>query len=99
MQDEQTLPDDPQAAPTSDAPPDIPEEPPAAKPRPQRIGECQIRRVIASGGIRSLDDVRSLCDVAGEGIVGAITGRAIYEGDLDFAEGQKLADELTGAAG
>lgn len=50
--------------------------------------------VIASGGITSLDDVRELCAVAGEGIVGAITGRAIYEGTLDFVEGQKLADEL-----
>mgnify|MGYP000128524271 CR=1 FL=1 len=30
------------------------------------------------------------------GIIGAITGRAIYEGTLDFTEGQKLADELTG---
>ena len=50
--------------------------------------------VIASGGISSLDDVRELCAVAGEGVMGAITGRAIYEGTLDFAEGQKLADEL-----
>ncbi|MDH5600280.1 MAG: 1-(5-phosphoribosyl)-5-((5-phosphoribosylamino)methylideneamino)imidazole-4-carboxamide isomerase, partial [Gammaproteobacteria bacterium] len=30
-----------------------------------------------------------------EGIEGAITGRAIYEGTLDFTEGQKLADELS----
>lgn len=51
--------------------------------------------VIASGGIRSLDDVRALCEVAEEGITGAITGRAIYEGTLDFAEGQRLADSLT----
>ncbi len=51
--------------------------------------------VIASGGITNLDDIRALCDVADEGIMGAITGRAIYEGTLDFAEGQKLADELT----
>ncbi len=50
--------------------------------------------VIASGGITSLDDVRGLCAVADEGIMGAITGRAIYEGTLDFAEGQRLADEL-----
>ena len=50
--------------------------------------------VIASGGIRDLDDVRALCAVADEGIVGAITGRAIYEGTLDFAEAQRLADEL-----
>lgn len=50
--------------------------------------------VIASGGIRSLDDIRALAKVADEGISGAITGRAIYEGTLDFAEGQKLADTL-----
>lgn len=52
--------------------------------------------VIASGGITNMDDIRALCEVADEGIMGAITGRAIYEGTLDFAEGQKLADELTG---
>jgi phosphoribosylformimino-5-aminoimidazole carboxamide ribotide isomerase len=27
-----------------------------------------------------------------EGIVGAITGRAIYEGHLDFVAAQRLAD-------
>jgi phosphoribosylformimino-5-aminoimidazole carboxamide ribotide isomerase len=32
--------------------------------------------------------------VAGDGIMGAITGRAIYEGTLDFAEGQKIADSF-----
>ncbi len=51
--------------------------------------------VIASGGIHSLDDVQAICKVAHHGISGAITGRAIYEGTLDFAQGQKLADELT----
>ena len=50
--------------------------------------------IIASGGITNLDDIRALCAVADEGITGAITGRAIYEGTLDFAEGQRLADEL-----
>lgn len=53
--------------------------------------------VIASGGITNLDDVRALCEVADEGIMGAITGRAIYEGTLDFSAGQSLADELCGA--
>jgi len=52
--------------------------------------------VVASGGITNIDDVRKLCAVEEEGITGAITGRAIYEGTLDFAEGQKLADELCG---
>lgn len=49
--------------------------------------------VIASGGISCMDDIRSLC-AAEEGIAGAITGRAIYEGTLDFAAAQKLADEI-----
>jgi phosphoribosylformimino-5-aminoimidazole carboxamide ribotide isomerase len=52
--------------------------------------------VIASGGIADLEDVRRLCDAEAEGIVGAITGRAIYEGTLDFAAAQKLAEELGG---
>ena len=51
--------------------------------------------VIASGGITDLEDIRRLCRVADSGIMGAITGRAIYEGSLDFAQAQKLADELS----
>lgn len=51
--------------------------------------------VIASGGITNLDDVRALAEVADPGIIGAITGRAIYEGTLDFAAGQRLIDALT----
>lgn len=54
--------------------------------------------VIASGGITNLDDVRALCAVQAEGISGAITGRAIYEGTLDLKAAQGLADELTGAS-
>ena len=52
--------------------------------------------IIASGGIHNLDDIRSLCAVANEGIMGAITGRALYEGTLDLAEAQRLSDELCG---
>jgi phosphoribosylformimino-5-aminoimidazole carboxamide ribotide isomerase len=50
--------------------------------------------VIASGGITNLKDVKALCEVESEGIMGAITGRAIYEGSLDFGEAQKLADKM-----
>ncbi len=50
--------------------------------------------VIASGGLTNLEDIRRLCEVEGEGICAAITGRAIYEGSIDFAEAQKLADSL-----
>ncbi|WP_457668914.1 1-(5-phosphoribosyl)-5-[(5-phosphoribosylamino)methylideneamino]imidazole-4-carboxamide isomerase [Thiolapillus sp.] len=51
--------------------------------------------IIASGGITNLRDIEALCQARTSNIVGAITGRAIYEGTLDFAEGQKLADELS----
>lgn len=49
--------------------------------------------VIASGGISNLDDIRALNGVAKEGILGAITGRAIYEGTLDVREAQQLCDQ------
>ena len=52
--------------------------------------------VIASGGITSMEDIRALCAVSDEGIMGAITGRALYEGALDLAAAQQLADELCG---
>lgn len=47
--------------------------------------------VIASGGITSLKDIETLCEIEEEGVMGAITGRAIYEGKLDFSAAQKLA--------
>tara|TARA_R110001599_G_scaffold353459_1_gene592487 strand:- start:193492 stop:194223 length:732 start_codon:yes stop_codon:yes gene_type:complete len=49
--------------------------------------------VIASGGITNMEDIRALKAVASQGICGAITGRAIYEGTLDVAEAQRLCDE------
>jgi phosphoribosylformimino-5-aminoimidazole carboxamide ribotide isomerase len=48
--------------------------------------------VIASGGITNLDDIHRLKAAAHDGIVGAITGRAIYEGTLDLRAAQQLAD-------
>jgi phosphoribosylformimino-5-aminoimidazole carboxamide ribotide isomerase len=48
--------------------------------------------VIASGGISSLDDIKALQAVAEEGIMGAIIGRALYEGSIDLAEAQKLVE-------
>ncbi|MCK5479078.1 MAG: 1-(5-phosphoribosyl)-5-[(5-phosphoribosylamino)methylideneamino]imidazole-4-carboxamide isomerase [Methylococcales bacterium] len=48
--------------------------------------------VIASGGITNMDDIHALGKVAEDGIMGAITGRAIYEGTLNFAEAEKIAE-------
>lgn len=51
--------------------------------------------VYASGGIAGLKDIEALCAVADEGVEGAILGRSLYEGTLDFQQAQDLADELT----
>jgi len=51
--------------------------------------------VIASGGLSNLADIERLCAVESEGIEGVICGRAIYTGDLDFAQAQARADELS----
>jgi phosphoribosylformimino-5-aminoimidazole carboxamide ribotide isomerase len=50
--------------------------------------------VIASGGITDMRDVDGLCAVEHEGVAGAILGRSIYEGTLDFQAAVRRADEL-----
>ncbi len=52
-------------------------------------------RVIASGGVATIDDVRRLVDVSTKHphLVGCITGRAIYEGTLDLAEAIRATGE------
>ena len=48
--------------------------------------------VIASGGVKGLDDIRMLAVHADDGIEGVITGRALYEGRLDLAAAIQMAD-------
>lgn len=50
--------------------------------------------VFASGGIAGMQDIEALCAVEDEGVEGAILGRSIYEGTLDFQAAQARADEL-----
>jgi len=50
--------------------------------------------VIASGGLTGLEDVEALCKVEPEGITAVITGRAIYQGTIDFKQAQAAADTL-----
>ncbi|HEA51883.1 hypothetical protein LCGC14_0926380 [marine sediment metagenome] len=52
--------------------------------------------VIASGGVTNMDDLKRLAPFAHKGIIGAITGRAIYEGTLDVAQAQAFCDTLKG---
>jgi phosphoribosylformimino-5-aminoimidazole carboxamide ribotide isomerase len=55
--------------------------------------------VIASGGLTSLNEVQALCAIESEGIVGVITGRALYQGTLDLKQAQAEADKLSGKEG
>ncbi len=48
--------------------------------------------VIASGGVSQLSDIEAILAEQHPGIIGAITGRAIYEGKLNLAEAQALCD-------
>jgi len=50
--------------------------------------------VIASGGIQNIDNVKKLAAKADAGIVGAIIGRGLYEGTLDFAVCQQAVDAI-----
>ena len=47
--------------------------------------------VIASGGVKGIDDIHMLSLHAKDGIEGVITGRAIYDGRLDLATAIKMA--------
>mgnify|MGYP000283041643 FL=1 len=49
--------------------------------------------VIASGGISGLEDVRKVLSLARQGVMGMITGRALYEGTLDLAEAIRVCKE------
>ncbi|MEX2334137.1 MAG: 1-(5-phosphoribosyl)-5-[(5-phosphoribosylamino)methylideneamino]imidazole-4-carboxamide isomerase [Pseudohongiella sp.] len=61
-----------------------------------RLARASTIPVIASGGVSRMEDIAGLCSVAktdtGAGIMGAITGRAIYEGALDLAKAQAYCD-------
>jgi phosphoribosylformimino-5-aminoimidazole carboxamide ribotide isomerase len=53
--------------------------------------------LIASGGLNSIKDVETVCQkLVPEGVIGAITGRALYEGKLDFKQAQAAADKAVG---
>jgi phosphoribosylformimino-5-aminoimidazole carboxamide ribotide isomerase len=49
--------------------------------------------VIASGGIHTMEDIHALGAVVDTGVCGAITGRAIYEGSINFAEARLVAEQ------
>ena len=64
-----------------------------------RLAQATKTPIIASGGLNSIKDVQSVCaTLAPEGIIGAIAGRALYEGKLELKKAQAAADKALGKA-
>lgn len=59
-----------------------------------KLAEAVSIPVFASGGIKNMADIEALCGVEESGVVGAVLGRALYEGSLDFAEAQRFANNF-----
>ena len=55
--------------------------------------------VIASGGVKNIDDITACAALAHTGIDGVITGRALYDGRLDLAEAIAVAKSAKTGAG
>lgn len=49
--------------------------------------------VIAAGGVRDLKDIQRLLDCTDPAIFGAIAGKSLYEGTLDYAQGVRLIEQ------
>jgi phosphoribosylformimino-5-aminoimidazole carboxamide ribotide isomerase len=47
--------------------------------------------LIVSGGVETLADIKTVQELAPSGVMGVITGRALYEGTLDLAEAIQVA--------
>lgn len=56
----------------------------------KELAEATAIPVIASGGISGTEDVRSLLYLERYGVIGMITGKALYEGTMDLAEAIKI---------
>ena len=55
--------------------------------------------VIASGGVATLDDIRRLLPLETAGVVGVITGKALYSGSLNFRDALALVRTTSGDNG
>ena len=68
-------------------------------PATRALAEAVDIPVIASGGVSCLDDIRALLPLEALGVIGVITGRALYDGSLDLAEAIRLAQGETVVSG
>jgi phosphoribosylformimino-5-aminoimidazole carboxamide ribotide isomerase len=57
----------------------------------QRLARAVPTPVIASGGVSTLQDIHQLLPLEADGVIGVITGKALYAGTLDFQEALQVA--------
>jgi len=57
----------------------------------RKLAESVRLPVIASGGVGSLDHIRALLPLEAAGVVGVITGKALYSGAIEYAEARAVA--------
>jgi len=50
--------------------------------------------VVASGGVSTIEDIKNILSLESCGVVGIITGKAIYSGTLDFKEAVRIAGKI-----
>ncbi|MEJ2284932.1 MAG: 1-(5-phosphoribosyl)-5-[(5-phosphoribosylamino)methylideneamino]imidazole-4-carboxamide isomerase [Desulfobacterales bacterium] len=62
----------------------------------RRLAEAVNIPVVASGGISTIDDIKNLLPLMEVGVVGAITGKALYSGTLDFKQAMALVRSAAG---
>ncbi len=61
----------------------------------RRLAQATRLPVIAAGGIATLEDILSLAPLESEGLIGIITGRAIYSGSLNLGEAMEWLKKNT----
>ena len=62
-----------------------------------RLAQATQTPIIASGGLNSVADIQAVCArLVPEGVIGAIAGRALYEGRLELKSAQAAADKAVG---
>ena len=55
----------------------------------QQVCAATSKPIVASGGVSSLDDLRAIASLVGEGVEGAIVGKALYAGAFTLPEALK----------
>jgi len=60
-----------------------------------KVAQISSLPTIISGGISGIKDLEAIKQLSPPGIIGVISGKALYEGKLDFEKGQKILSNKT----